>query len=316
MLINKFSRMTNFFSFSAIAFLVPFLLLGASAEAATRADVKKLVIEEAELTKVPPSLALAIAKVESNFRDYALGTQGERGVMQIMPSTARGEFGVPVEQLWNGRLNINLGLKYLENLYEQYGGRWHLALSHYNGGTLKGRGANAIPHSYTREYVTKVLGWKNTFERRNTVAQLKQSVVISRKSSPPSPSAAPLGYSSVDYWMFNNPEVVKGWRHYMHVANFWLKSEEERALILVKTRNQSFKAVSADSGEVSGGTQVAAKKAKRKAAVVTYNSYHVDAENDWPLGNSTQARPSDRWKKSATRLRKSFQRHIRAYGNL
>jgi hypothetical protein len=67
MLINKFSRMTNFFSFSAIAFLVSFLFLGASAEAATRADVKKLVIEEAELTKVPPSLALAIAKVESNL---------------------------------------------------------------------------------------------------------------------------------------------------------------------------------------------------------------------------------------------------------
>jgi hypothetical protein len=168
-------------------------------------------------------------------------------------------------------------------------------------------------HAYTLADGREESIWKND---EFQYAQKGTPPVIARKSSPPSPSAAPLGYSSVDYWMSNNPEVVKGWRHYMHVANFWLKSEEERALILAKTRNQSFKAVSADSGENSGGTQVAARKAKRKAAVVTYNSYHVDAENNWPLGNSTQARPSDRWKKSATRLRKLFQRHIRAYGNL
>jgi hypothetical protein len=277
MLINKFSRMTNFFSFSAIAFLVSFLFLGASAEAATRADVKKLVIEEAELTKVPPSLALAIAKVESNFRDYALGTQGERGVMQIMPSTARGEFGVPAEQLWNGRLNINLGLRYLEKLYEQYGGRWDLALSHYNGGTLKGRGSSAIPHSYTRKYVAKVMAWKNTFERRSTVAQLKESMENSSKPSLPNLCTAPSCYSSEDYRMFDDPKVVKYWRHYLVITDFWLKSKEERARIIAKKRN-----------------------AKKK----------------WLLSNSTQARPSDRWKNGATQLRKSFRRHIREYGNL
>ena len=94
MLTDRFSHMTNFFSLGALACLGAMLLLGASAEAATRADVQQWIIEEAELTKVPPALALAVAKVESNFRDDALGPQGERGVMQIMPATARGEFGV------------------------------------------------------------------------------------------------------------------------------------------------------------------------------------------------------------------------------
>ena len=38
-----------------------------------------------------------------------------------------------------------------------------MALSHYNGGTLKGQGANARPHSYTRGYVEKVLRWQRRY---------------------------------------------------------------------------------------------------------------------------------------------------------
>jgi hypothetical protein len=83
--------------------------------------------------------------------------------MQIMPATARDEFGVAADELWDERLNVQLGLDYLARLHDQYGGRWDLALSHYNGGTLKGRGANAQPHSYTRFYVEKVLRWQRRY---------------------------------------------------------------------------------------------------------------------------------------------------------
>ena len=138
MSINKFMRLVNLSVLAAIACLGILVLASAGAEAATRTQVQRWIVEEAGRTRVPVSLALAIAKVESNFRDGVLGRAGERGVMQIMPATARGEFGISAARLWDGRLNVKLGIRYLERLYTQYGERWDLALSHYNGGTLKG----------------------------------------------------------------------------------------------------------------------------------------------------------------------------------
>jgi hypothetical protein len=278
MLKNRLSAITNFISLSLLAGFGALLLFGTPVEASTRADVQQWIIEEAELTKVPPALALAVAKVESDFRDDALGSHGERGVMQIMPSTARGEFGVAAGRLWDGRLNINLGIRYLEKLYNQYGRRWNLALSHYNGGTLKGRGANAVPHSYNRKYVTDVLGWRNTFERRNLVAQIKQSVEVADATH-----SSDVG--TVDYWMFDDPEVEKGWRHYADVAAYWLKPKEERVRIADARRDRAYETTDNDA---------------------------VDAPRTWSLGGWTETRPSDRLKKGVARLRRSFRRHIRS----
>ena len=52
--------------------------------APTRTEIKRLVVEEADATRIPPSLALAVAKVESDFQAEALSPKGARGVMQIM----------------------------------------------------------------------------------------------------------------------------------------------------------------------------------------------------------------------------------------
>lgn len=147
--------------------------LSASADAATRTEIKRIVIEEALNSRVPPALALAVAKIESDFQDNALSTAGARGVMQIMPKTARDEFGVGKDELWKARLNVQLGIDYLERLFDQYGGRWDLALSHYNGGTLKGgKGANAKPHGYTRKYVADVLKWRARYADQAMVWQV------------------------------------------------------------------------------------------------------------------------------------------------
>jgi len=138
------------------------------AEAATRAEIKRMVVDEAQNSRVPPSMALALAKVESDFQERALSPTGARGVMQIMPKTARDVFGIGEDELWNARLNIQLGIGYLEQLHDQYGGRWDLALSHYNGGTLKGgKGANARPHGYTRQYVADVLRWADRYGEKS-----------------------------------------------------------------------------------------------------------------------------------------------------
>jgi hypothetical protein len=145
------------------ALALAILLSGTAQAALSRNDVKRLIVAEAEATLVPVPLALAVAKVESDFQGSVRSNKGARGVMQIMPATARDEFGVAADELWDERLNVQLGLDYLARLYDQYGERWDLALSHYNGGTLKGHGANARPHSYTRGYVEKVLRWRGRY---------------------------------------------------------------------------------------------------------------------------------------------------------
>jgi hypothetical protein len=134
-----------------------------------RGDIRRMVVEEALNSRVPPSLAMAVAKVESDFQARVLSTAGARGVMQIMPKTAQDEFGVDADELWEPQLNIQLGIDFLESLIDRYGGRWDLALSHYNGGTLNGTGANAQPHGYTRKYVEAVLRWQKRYSEQARV---------------------------------------------------------------------------------------------------------------------------------------------------
>jgi hypothetical protein len=148
-------------------------IFATGADAATRAEVKRMVVEEARDSTVPTALALAVATVESNFDERALSSAGARGVMQIMPATARDVFGIAAEELWDARLNVQLGIDYLEQLQEQYGGRWDLALSHYNGGTLKGgSGASARPHSYTKKYVADVMKWSARYAEQARIWQV------------------------------------------------------------------------------------------------------------------------------------------------
>ncbi len=139
------------------------LLLAAAyvstAHAATRFEVKQMIVEEAAHSRVPVALVMAVAKVESDFNARALSSAGARGVMQIMPQTARGEFGVEPDALWNPKTNIRLGVRFLERLYDQYDGQWDLALSHYNGGSLK----NNRPHARTRKYVAMVQKWQKIY---------------------------------------------------------------------------------------------------------------------------------------------------------
>jgi soluble lytic murein transglycosylase-like protein len=122
----------------------------------SRLSVKQMVVHEARNMGIPVPLALAVAHAESNFNARARSHKGARGVMQIMPATARGEYGVDADRLWNPRVNIRLGLHFLGRLIRRYDGRTDLALSYYNGGSAVGRPGRARVIPATRSYVRKV----------------------------------------------------------------------------------------------------------------------------------------------------------------
>ena len=119
-------------------------------------EIKALVMEEAARMRISPSLALAVAHAESNFNPRARSRSGARGVMQIMPATARLEYGIKPALLWNPRINVRLGLHFLGRLLSRYRGRVDLALSYYNGGSAVGDLPNARVIPATLSYVAKV----------------------------------------------------------------------------------------------------------------------------------------------------------------
>ena len=122
----------------------------------SRKEIKAMLRQEAPRYGVPVALALAMAHAESNFDAGARSHKGARGVMQIMPATALGEYGVEKEMLWDPRINIRIGLHFMNRLLHRYRGRIDLALSYYNGGSRVGDLPNARVIPATAKYVARV----------------------------------------------------------------------------------------------------------------------------------------------------------------
>lgn len=125
-------------------------------------NIADLITGEANAQGVPPSIALAVAKVESGVSQWtstgALVTSsaGAQGVFQLLPSTAAG-LGVDPADV-NG--NIQGGIAYLKQLYNQYG-NWSDALAAYNwgpGNVNKAASAGTSIPGQVANYVAAVLG--------------------------------------------------------------------------------------------------------------------------------------------------------------
>lgn len=115
--------------------------------------------------KVDYELIQAVVAAESGFDSQAVSHKGAVGLMQILPSTAKG-LGVKAtaqkdieRRLLEPHTNVMAGAKYLRYLTKKFKGRVELAVAAYNAGqgTVQ-RAGNAIPrYRETQKYVTKVL---------------------------------------------------------------------------------------------------------------------------------------------------------------
>lgn len=130
-----------------------FLIFSNPAEAR---DVPAMVAQEATRQGVPVSLALSIAKHESNFRCSAVGRHGERGVMQIKPRTARGlgYKGKP-SGLNDCATGIRYGMIYLKMALKKAGGNTYRAAILYNAGLGSGRKKSGYAEKVTKKQYRK-----------------------------------------------------------------------------------------------------------------------------------------------------------------
>jgi len=127
---------------------------------------------------VDRALVLALIRQESKFAPDALSYAGARGVMQLMPATARfaadgTPYGAGHRELLDPQINITLGQNYLAHLMgtDAIGGNLFLLLAAYNGGPKAvarwqhGAGSDNdpllfienIPSRQTRQFVERVL---------------------------------------------------------------------------------------------------------------------------------------------------------------
>ncbi len=169
---------------------------------------RRAVEREAQASRVPHWLVWSIMRRESAFRPEVTSLADARGLMQVIPPTAReiakliGETPPPPDALYAPEVNIRYGAWYLGKLKERFG---HPALvaAAYNAGPtavlgwVKSNGelpldlfVELIPYRETRAYVKTVMGdyhlYQSLYEAPEKVAAMPLSI--------PEPRAEGVGF--------------------------------------------------------------------------------------------------------------------------
>lgn len=147
--------------------------------------LKRTFSQMAQERTMNTSLLYAISRQESALYPLAQSPVGARGLMQLMPATAKetaSKLGVPYrneQQLFDPTMNIRLGSAYLKRLLDVYDGNRILAAAAYNAGPGRVKRwreqsagkpmdvwVESIPYRETRNYVQNVLSFDLIYQHK------------------------------------------------------------------------------------------------------------------------------------------------------
>ena len=126
--------------------------------------------------KIDTYLVMGLVRQESAFDPHAVSTAKAKGLMQIIPKTARRLASQGHKKLLNEKDNMEMGVKYLVQLGNKFNGAAELVLAAYNAGPMKVEEwmkrnperdkdpllwNDLIPYLETRDYVVSIL--RNNF---------------------------------------------------------------------------------------------------------------------------------------------------------
>lgn len=131
--------------------------------------------------QIEPAWAFAIARRESSFMIDAHSPAGAKGLMQLMPNTAKHlkQGKISRSYLLDATNNIALGTQYLKILLDKNQGNQVLATAAYNAGPYRVKRwlkdielmpadiwIETIPFKETRNYVKSVLAYQEIYQHK------------------------------------------------------------------------------------------------------------------------------------------------------
>jgi soluble lytic murein transglycosylase-like protein len=117
--------------------------------------VDRYLVESSERYRIDPLLIYSQMHQESGFKPQAISHKGARGLMQLMPATAR---RMGVADINDPQQNIEGGVKYMRLLLDMFAGDLKLALAGYNAGegAVVRYGYQIPPYRETQDYVRRI----------------------------------------------------------------------------------------------------------------------------------------------------------------
>jgi soluble lytic murein transglycosylase-like protein len=112
---------------------------------------RRAFVYAADDSGLPLALLVAVAEVESRFQQAAVSQAGARGLLQVMPTTAR-SLQLSADE---PESNVLAGARYLRHLLDRFQSP-DLALSAYNAGPTAVSRIGRAPTTETVSYVANV----------------------------------------------------------------------------------------------------------------------------------------------------------------
>lgn len=116
-----------------------------------------LIEKAARDANLDASLVSALIRAESNYEPRAVSRKGARGLMQLMPATAK---RLSVRKPFDPESNVRGGVKYLRELVDRFGHQPELILAAYNAGEGAVETYGGVPpYRETVAYVSRIMSW-------------------------------------------------------------------------------------------------------------------------------------------------------------
>lgn len=121
-----------------------------------------LIVKAANKYQLEPEFLHAVITAESSYQHKAVSSAGAKGLMQLMPVTAK-RFGV--DDPFDPKQSIFAGALYLNKLLKEFKTK-DLALAAYNAGegTVRRYNRKIPPYPETQRYVVKVMDFYHHYK--------------------------------------------------------------------------------------------------------------------------------------------------------